>query len=617
MIKAIAVALALAAASAAAEEAQDRWNLADLYPSVKAWHDDAATLRTELKTIAACRGHLGESAARLKSCLEGYANAAKRLERLDVYASELLAEDTGVPESLELNEQASRLRVEREQASAFMRPEFLRIGGARLEQFFAAEAGLRVYRHALDNIVRMAPHTLDARGEALVADFDLSRGAASSVYQILSNADMPWPKVRLADGKELLLDHSGYEEGREAANRDDRKRVFDAFWGKWQEFERSYGVTFHESLKKDAVYTRVRKYPGTLERALDGERLPRAVYDTLIAETNKGLPTLHRYFRLRARLLGIPAGEMRYYDIYPPLVTGSYTYSLDEAKRLVLESARPLGERYVAAMAKGFASHWMDAYPRPHKQSGAHMAGDAYDVHPYVLMNYIGNYESVATIAHEWGHAMHSYFSNAAQPYITSEYATFVAEIASTFNEALLLEQMLKRAKTDQERLFYLGFSLENLRATFFRQAMFAEFERDVHARVDRGEPLSGKRLSELYGAILRRYHGEREGVVKIDDRYTVEWAYIPHFYRAFYVFQYATSIAASSLFAERVLKDEASTRERYLALLSAGGSDYPYELVKRAGVDLASPAPYRAVIARMDHIMDEIEAIEARRGHK
>src|SRR5437764_1384207 len=275
MIKLIALVLVLAAANAAAEEAQDRWNLADLYPSVKAWHEDAATLRTELKTIAACRGHLGESAARLKSCLERYAEAAKRLERLDVYASELLAEDTGVPESLELNEQASRLRVEREQASAFMRPELLRLGRARLQQVFAAEAGLR-------------------------------------------------------------------------------------------------------------VYTRVRKYPGTLERALDGERLPRAVYDTLIAETNKGLPTLHRYFRLRARLLGIPAGEMRYYDIYPPLVTGSYTYPLDEAKRLVLESARPLGERYVAAMAKGFASRWMDAYPRPHKQSGAHMAGDAYEVHPYV-----------------------------------------------------------------------------------------------------------------------------------------------------------------------------------------------------------------------------------------
>ncbi|TMH69985.1 MAG: oligoendopeptidase F family protein, partial [Betaproteobacteria bacterium] len=389
------------------------------------------------------------------------------------------------------------------------------------------------------------------------------------------------------------------------------------FWGKWKEFERTFGVTLHESLKKDTVYTRVRKYPDTLSRSLDRERLPPAVYQTLIAETNKGLPTLHRYFRLRARMLGLKEGEMRYYDIYPPLVASSLKYPLDQAKKMVLESVRPLGERYITAMANGFDNRWMDAYPRPRKQSGAHMAGSAYDVHPYVLMNYNDNYESVSTLAHEWGHAMHSYFSNAAQPFVNSDYATFVAEIASTFNEALLLEHALKSAKTDDERLLYLGSALENLRGTFFRQAMFAEFERDIHARVDKGESLSGKRLSEMYGEILRRYHGEREGVVKIDELYTVEWAYIPHFYYTFYVFQYATSIAASSLLADAVLKGEPSARERYLKLISAGGSDYPYELVKAAGVDLASPAPYQAAVARMNRVMDEIEAIEARRNRR
>jgi oligoendopeptidase F len=308
---------------------------------------------------------------------------------------------------------------------------------------------------------------------------------------------------------------------------------------------------------------------------------------------------------------------MRYYDIYPPLVASSLKYPLEQAKKMVLESVKPLGERYVAAMARGFENRWMDTYPRPHKQSGAHMAGSAYDVHPYVLMNYNDNYESVSTLAHEWGHAMHSYFSNAAQPFMNSDYATFVAEIASTFNEALLLEHALKNAQSDDERLLYLGSALENLRGTFFRQAMFAEFERDIHARVDQGESLSGKRLSEMYGEILRRYHGEREGVVKIDELYTVEWAYIPHFYYTFYVFQYATSIAASSLLADAVLKGEPGARERYLKLISAGGSDYPYDLVKAAGVDLATPAPYQAVIARMNRVMDEIEAIEARRNRR
>ena len=268
-------------------------------------------------------------------------------------------------------------------------------------------------------------------------------------------------------------------------------------------------------------------------------------------------------------------------------------------------------------MAKGFDSRWMDAYPRPKKQSGAHMAGSAYEVHPYVLMNYNDNYESVTTLAHEWGHAMHSYFTNASQPFVNSDYATFVAEIASTFNEAMLLENVLKSAKSDDERLLYLGSALEGLRGTFYRQTMFAEFERDIHARADKGESLSGKKLSEIYGEILRRYHGEKEGVVKIDDTYTVEWAYIPHFYYTFYVYQYATSIAASSLFADAILKGQPGAKEKYLKLLSSGSSDYPYELVKAAGVDLASPAPYQAVVARMNRIMDEIEAIEARRNRK
>jgi oligoendopeptidase F len=603
----------VSAAPGAAERPEDRWNLADLYPSVKAWAEDAARLEAQLKEFASCRGHLGESARRLKACLDAQADFAKRYARLEVYAQELLAEDTGVPESLELSEKGRILGTKLEEATSFMKPEILRLGKARLERFYAREKSLAIYRQPLDRILRAAAHTLDSEGESIVAAFSLSEEAAGSTRQILANADLPWPTIRLSNGKEVKLDQTASIEYREAANRDDRKKVFDAFFGTWKQFERTFGVILHESLKKDAIYTRVRKYPDTLSRALDSERLPAAIYETLIEETNRNLPTLHRYFRLRAKLLGI-TGEMRYYDMYPPLVSSERKYPIDEGKKMMLESVKPLGERYVSAMAAGLENRWMDAYPRPRKLSGAHAEGAAYDVHPYVLMNYNDNYESVSTLAHEWGHAMHSYLSNAAQPFVTADYAIFVAEIASTFNEALLLEHVLKKADGDDERLLYLGSALENLRGTFFRQAMFAEFEREVHARADRGEPLSGDRLTQIYGEILRRYHGDKEGVVKIDDLYTVEWAYIPHFYRPFYVFQYATSIAASSLFADAVLKGEPGARERYLKLLSAGGSDYPYELVKAAGVDLASPAPYRAVVARMNRIMDEIEAIQARR---
>jgi oligoendopeptidase F len=302
---------------------------------------------------------------------------------------------------------------------------------------------------------------------------------------------------------------------------------------------------------------------------------------------------------------------MQYYDIYPPLVKTRLRYPLAQGKTFVLEAAAPLGADYVAALSRGLDGGWMDAYPRPRKNPGGYMNGNAYDVHPFLLINYQDDYESLTTLAHEWGHAMHSVLANGAQPFVTAGYSTFVAEIASTLNEALLLEHMLARARNDDERLLYLGSALENLRATFFRQAMFAEFERETHRRVDAGDTMSGEGFTRLYGELLHRYHGD---AVTIDDRYAIEWTYIPHFYRSYYVYQYSTSIAASALFAERILAGEAGARERYLELLRAGGSDYPYELVKRAGVDLADPAPYRALVARMDGIMDRMEAILAKR---
>ena len=278
---------------------------------------------------------------------------------------------------------------------------------------------------------------------------------------------------------------------------------------------------------------------------------------------------------------------------------------------MMLAAVKPLGDDYVAALRKAVESRWMDVYPRPKKLSGAHMAGSAYDVHPYLLLNHNDNYASVSTLVHEWGHAIHSYFSNRAQPFPTARYAIFVAEIASTLNEALLLDYALKSAKSDDERLLYLGSALEELRGTFFRQAMFGEFEQRVHALVDSGQAVTGDQITKVYGDLLRRYHGD---AVKIDDLYAIEWAYIPHFYNSFYVYQYATSIAASSLFAEAILQGKPGARERYRKLISAGGSDYPYELVKAVGVDLATPEPYSALVKRMNRIMDDIEAILARK---
>ncbi len=605
----------LAAASSSvisAESDTQRWNLLDLYATQADWDKDAVVVDQQLKKLAACSGHLGDSNQGFKNCLDLNAEVLKRYYRLNSYAAQTHDEDTGLAAGLDLKQRADLLGNRVEEAASFLGPEILQMGSAKVTTLLKADKASAIYTHWLDDILRMAPHTLDKQGEALIANFSLATGAAGAVYSVLSDTDLPWPKVKLSDGTEIVLDQAAYTKYRAADQRADRKRVFDAFWGKWKEFERTFGVTFYEQLKRDAALAKIRHYPDSLTQALDANKLPRAVYDTLVAQAELNLPTLHRYFRLRGKLLGV--SDMQYYDIYPDLVSSKLQYPIKQSTELMLEAVKPLGEDYVHALQQATQGRWMDVYPRPKKRSGAYMNGSAYDVHPYLLLNHNDDYESLTTLAHEWGHAMHSYLSIRNQPFINAEYPTFIAEIASTTNEVLLLDHMLKIAKTDAEKLLYLGSALENLRGTFFRQAMFAAFERDVHAKVDQGESLTGEALTKIYGDLLKRYHGDAQGVVKIDDLYTVEWAYIPHFYNRFYVFQYATSISAGSLFAREILKGTPGARERYLNVLRAGGSRYPYELVKEAGVDLASPAPYQSIVADMNHIMDQIEAIQAKR---
>jgi oligoendopeptidase F len=606
------LAMAAAVMPALAQSQADRWNLGDLYSSVAAWDADAARLDARMSELARCKDHLGDNVAVFKRCMDLRADMARRFARMTVYASELLAGDTGAASSLELTQKGDVLQSRLDDADSFVRPEVLRIGDKKVAAFLAQDASLKIYRHPLDEILRAAPHTLDAAGESIVAKFGLLTHGSGTIHSTLTNADIPWPRVKLSSGEDVVLDATAYEKYRESPNRADRKLVMDAFFAVYKTYERSMGLLLYSQLKEDMVYSKVRSYPDSVTRAIDQDHLPIAVMDTLIAQANANLPTLHRYFKLRAKMLNVP--QMAYYDIYPPLVHSDIKFPLARAKQLTLEAVAPLGSEYVAGMKKGFESRWMDAYPRPRKQSGAHMAGEAYDVHPLVLMNYNEDYESVTTLAHEWGHAMHSVLANGSQPFVTANYPTFIAEIASTLDEELLLQHVLKVAKSDDERLLYLGSALEGLRGTFYRQAMFGEFERNIHARVDGGESLTGESLSRTYCEILKRYHGAKEGVVMIDDDYCVEWAYIPHFYNSFYVYQYATSISAASLFAQKITAKEPGARERYLELLRAGGADFPYDLVKKAGVDLATPAPYQSIVARMNSIMDEIDAIVAKR---
>lgn len=608
--------LAIAAAAQfahAADTTEWRWKLEDMYATQADWDKDAKKLEAQFKDLAGCNGKLTKSVANLKACLDLSADVNKRYYRLASFAGQSNDQDTGDTNGLDLKQRADVLGNKLQEAVSFWNPELLKAGQKKVEALMKQDKSLSIYNHGMEELWRNASHTLDQKGEALVAAFGNATGTADAVYSTLSNSDMPWPKVKLSDGSEVLIDQAAYTKYRALPNRADRKLVFDAFWGKWKEFERTYGVTFYEMLKKDAAYAKVRNYPDSITQALDANKLPKGVYDALISAANANLPTLHRYFKLRAKMLGVT--DMGYYDIYPPLVTSDLKYPIDVSIAHTLASVKPLGDDYVKAMENGMKSRWMDVYPRARKRSGAYMNGAVYDVHPYLLLNHNDDYESLSTLSHEWGHAMHSYLANKAQPFVTADYPTFTAEIASTTNEVFTLDHMLKIAKTDEERVLYLGSALENLRGTFFRQAMFADFEQQVHAKVDAGESLTGEAISKIYGDILKRYHGHDKGVVKIDDTYAIEWAYIPHFYNRFYVFQYATSISAGNMFAAEILKGTPGARDKYLNILKAGGSQYPYELVKAAGVDLATPAPYQALVANMNKIMDQIEAIQAKKG--
>lgn len=602
-----------AAPAQPAEALADTWDLAPLFPDAEAWDRARLALAADLKELESFRGRLAEGSKTLLAALEKQSALNRRFVKVHVYAHLRADEDTRVAAGQERTQLVEQLGSDLARASSWLSPEILALGDEAVRAAIAAEPGLAPHRFGLENILRQRAHTLGAEAENVLAAVGPLSGAPGNIYNILSNADLPWPTVTLADGTEARLDPSGYTRYRGVANREDRKRVFDAFWGAYQTYARTFGTTLYSQNLADVITARTRRHPDSLAAALSADDVPSEVYTTLVAEVNAGLPALHRYFRLRARLLGVD--QARYYDIYPPLVGSEKTFSLDEAKRLAIDSARPLGEDYVRLLAEGLGARWMHAHPREGKQSGAYMAGYAYDVHPFVLMNYHGDYESVTTLAHEWGHALHSVLANSAQPFETAGYPIFTAEIASVVNEVLLLEHMLKIARDDDERLFYLGTALEGMRGTFYRQAMFAEFELATHRAVEEGGALGAEAYSRIYGDLLRRYHGHDEGVLKIDDAYQVEWAYIPHFYNSYYVYQYATSMAAANLFADRILAGEPGAVDTYLGVLKAGGSLHPYRLVKDAGVDLASPAPYRAAVARFESIMDRIEAILAKRA--
>jgi oligoendopeptidase F len=618
---ALAFAAALVAPAAAKERAEipdaAKWNLEELYPTEQAWEQARAGIAARIPELASHQGHLGDSAAALLAALQLKSAIELDLTRLYVYASTRSDEDTRAGRPRELKQGAQKLAVDLGSATSWIQPELLALEPARLAGFLKEEARLAPWRFFVEDVARWRPHTLSAGEEQLLAEVGSFSGAGQGTYGTLKDADLPWPTVKFSTG-EARLDPGSYGLYRSAPLRADRELAFKEFFGAIKTYERTFGTTLDAQLKAHLFTAKARKFPDTLSTALFDASIPTAVYTQLVADVRRSLPALHRYLKLRQRMMGLET--LRYQDLYAP-ITGrvDLKFEPEEARRITLEAFAPLGKDYVAALAKGYQSRWTDFLPSTGKRPGAYSTG-VYGVHPYQLLNYNGQYDDLSTLAHESGHSMHTYLSYQKQPFPTAEYPIFVAEVASTLNENLLLHYMLGKAKDDDTRLALLGNALDGLRTTLFRQASFAEFELEAHRRVERGEPVTGETLSKLYLKLVRDYYGHDAGVCQVDELIGVEWAFIPHFYYNYYVYQYSTSLVASTSIAKAIREEQKAgkgtrVRDGFLAMLAAGGSKYPIELLKEAGVDMTTSRPFDAAIAEMNGIMDEMDGILARQA--
>jgi oligoendopeptidase F len=590
-----------------------KWNLADIYPSVDAWRAAKERIQKELPKIGQFKGKLVSAPSVLADALDALYAIDKELSRAFVYVGLLADQDTREAGPQGMRQEMVQLSAAFSAEASYLEPEILKIPKPVLEKYMASEPRLKVHRFYLEDIARRGSHTLSDSEELILAAAGPLAGSPSNIYNILSNADFPYPTVTLSEGKPARLDAAAFSVLRGLPDRADRQRVMSSFFQSLGSFSRTFGTTMNSEVQKVLFFSKARRYPSALEMMLDGPNIPTTVYTRLVDGVNRSLPSFHRYLNLRKRMMGLD--ELHYYDLYAPLVGSvDLAYTPEEAQKHVLAALAPLGSEYTSVLQRAFNERWVDLFPNPGKRSGAYSNGGAYDVHPYILMNYNGKYDDMSTMAHELGHTMHSYFSNKTQPYPLASYPIFVAEVASTFNESLLIDYMLKTIKDDDTRLAVLGNYLEGIKGTVFRQTQFAEFELKMHEMAQKGQPVTGDALAKLYMDITRRYYGHDQGVCIVDDYIAHEWSYIPHFYRDFYVFQYATSFTASSALAAKVKSGDDAAKKRYLAFISSGGSKYPIELLKEAGVDMTTDEPLDLTMKEMNRVMDEMESILARK---
>ena len=588
---------------------KDTWDLSTIFETDQKWEEELALLTEDTKQAASLEGHLLDSAESLLDITERYLELSRRLEKLYVYAHMKNDQDTRVAKYQEYYAKAMTLYSQLDQVFSFYEPEFMAITEEQYQNFLAEEPKLQPYKHFFDKLLQNKEHVLSQREEELLAGAGEIFGAASETFAILDNADIVFPFVKDEDGNEVQLSHGVYMRLVESKNREVRRGAYEALYSTYEQYQHTYAKTLQTNVKVQNYRAKVRNYKSAREAALAANFVPESVYDNLVSAVRKHLPLLHRYLALRSKILGIQ--DLKMYDVYTPLSSVEYSFTYEEALKKAEEALAVLGEDYLSRVKRAFNERWIDVYENQGKRSGAY-SGGSYDTNAFMLLNWQDNLDNLFTLVHETGHSMHSSYTRETQPYVYGDYSIFLAEIASTTNENILTEKLLQEVQDDATRFAILNNFLDGFRGTVFRQTQFAEFEHAIHQADQNGEVLTSEFLNNLYADLNQEYYG----LSKEDNpQIQYEWARIPHFYYNYYVYQYSTGFAAASALAEKIVHGSQDDRDRYIDYLKAGKSDYPLNIMRKAGVDMEKEDYLNDAFAVFERRLDEFEALVEKLG--
>lgn len=587
------------------QKVEDTWCLEDMFESDDFWEEEFGRLQRMIFQYEDFEGTLGESADRLLEYLKFNDETNLLMERLYVYANMRYHQDMANSMYQEFAARAQKLMVEMSGASAFAEPEILEITTEKINVFFNENPELETYKRYISEILRGKNHTLDKKTETILAKSRQMANAAENIFSMYNGADIKFPSITTEEGEKIEITHGNFVPLLESTDREVRKAAFEGVYETYGKMRNTLAATFAANLDQANFYAQVRKFSSAREMYLYGSNIPESVYDNLIETVHKNMDKMHKYVSLRKKILDV--SELHMYDLYTPIAKAPDTkYSFEAAKDIVLEGLAPMGEEYIKVLEEGFDNRWIDVYENEGKRSGAYSWG-AYGTHPYVLMNYHGTLDHVFTLAHEMGHAIHSYYSDANQPYVNAGYKIFVAEVASTCNESLLIQHLLKITEDEEEKTYLINHFLEQFKGTLYRQTMFAEFEKIAHSMVQNGEGVTADRLCGIYYNLNKEYFGDD---IVIDKEIELEWERIPHFYNPFYVYQYATGLSAAIALSKRILEEGKPAVEDYMKFLTGGSSQDPIELLKIAGVDMTSSEPIETALELFGNLLEELQKI-------